>query len=72
MLILLMPKADEIVSSCLDRLIISIDGLTQKTYEQYRVNGNLKIEASKLLVESKGKSVQIHLHHFSIFGRKIK
>ena len=48
-------KADEIVSSGLDRLIISIDGLTQKTYEQYRVNGNLKkvIEASKLLVESK-------------------
>ena len=34
-------KALEIVDSGLDRLIISIDGLTQKTYEQYRVNGKL-------------------------------
>ena len=50
-------KADEIVSSGLDRLIISIDGLTQKTYEQYRVNGKLNkvVEASKLLVDSKNK-----------------
>lgn len=48
-------KSDEIVSSGLDRLIISIDGLTQETYEQYRVNGKLNkvIEASKLLVSSK-------------------
>lgn len=35
-------KAEEIVASGLDRLIISIDGLTQATYEQYRVNGQLK------------------------------
>ena len=50
-------KADEIVSSGLDRLIISIDGLTHKTYEQYRVNGKLNkvVEASKLLVDSKNK-----------------
>jgi radical SAM protein with 4Fe4S-binding SPASM domain len=48
-------KAREIVASGLDRLIISIDGLTQATYEQYRVNGNLQkvIEASKHLVEAK-------------------
>jgi MoaA/NifB/PqqE/SkfB family radical SAM enzyme len=41
-------RAREIVDSGLDRLIISIDGLTQKTYEQYRVHGNLKkvIEAT--------------------------
>ncbi len=50
-------KAEEIVQSGLDRLIISIDGLTQETYEQYRVHGNLEkvIEASKLLVLAKRK-----------------
>jgi radical SAM protein with 4Fe4S-binding SPASM domain len=50
-------KAEEIVQSGLDRLIISIDGLTQETYEQYRVNGNLNkvIEASKHLVSAKHK-----------------
>lgn len=48
-------KAEEIVASGLDRLIISIDGLTQKTYENYRVNGNLEkvIAATKLLVSAK-------------------
>jgi len=30
------------VESGLDRLIISIDGTTQETYQQYRVGGNLK------------------------------
>ncbi len=34
-------KAREIVASGLDRLIISIDGLTQETYENYRVHGTL-------------------------------
>jgi radical SAM protein with 4Fe4S-binding SPASM domain len=48
-------KAEEIIDSGLDRLIISIDGLTQETYENYRVHGNLAkvIEASKLLIEAK-------------------
>ncbi len=48
-------KAIEIVKSGLDRLIISIDGLTQETYEQYRVHGHLEkvIEGSKHLVEAK-------------------
>jgi len=48
-------KAKEIVASGLDRLIISIDGLTQETYAQYRVNGKLSkvIEGSKFLVEAK-------------------
>jgi radical SAM protein with 4Fe4S-binding SPASM domain len=48
-------KAEEIVQSGLDRLIISIDGLTQETYENYRVNGKLEkvIEASKWLITSK-------------------
>ena len=50
-------KADEIVQSGLDRLIISIDGLTQETYENYRINGKLSkvIEATKQLVVSKQK-----------------
>jgi radical SAM protein with 4Fe4S-binding SPASM domain len=50
-------KAEEIILSGLDRLIISIDGLTQETYENYRVFGKLEkvIEASKLLVEAKRK-----------------
>jgi radical SAM protein with 4Fe4S-binding SPASM domain len=48
-------KATEIVKSGLDRLIISIDGLTQETYEQYRVHGQLEkvIEGSKFLVDAK-------------------
>ncbi len=50
-------KAEEIVASGLDRLIISLDGLTQKSYEQYRVNGSLEkvLSATKLMVEAKEK-----------------
>jgi len=33
--------ATELVASGLDRLIVSIDGLTQEVYEQYRVGGTL-------------------------------
>lgn len=48
-------KASDIVASGLDRLIISIDGLTQETYESYRVHGQLSkvIEGSKNIVEAK-------------------
>lgn len=50
-------KAEEIVQSGLDRLVISLDGLTQKSYEQYRINGSLEkvLEATKLLVLAKTK-----------------
>jgi radical SAM protein with 4Fe4S-binding SPASM domain len=58
-------KAEEIIDSGLDRLIISIDGLTQETYENYRVHGNLAkvIEATKLLIATKKekKSATPHL-----------
>lgn len=58
-------KAEEIVHSGLNRLIISIDGLTQKTYENYRINGKLEkvIEATKHLVDAKKmlKSTTPHL-----------
>lgn len=50
------PKvADDIVDSNLDRLIISIDGLTQKTYENYRVNGELKkvIQGTENILQAK-------------------
>lgn len=48
-------KAEEIVASGLDRLIISIDGLTQETYENYRVHGQLQkvIEGTEFLVAAK-------------------
>jgi radical SAM protein with 4Fe4S-binding SPASM domain len=51
-------KAEEIVASGLDRMIISIDGLTQETYENYRVNGQLPkvIEATKYMVQAKAQA----------------
>lgn len=50
-------KAEEIVNSGLDRLIISIDGLTQETYENYRVHGSLEkvIKGTEFLIEAKKK-----------------
>lgn len=48
-------KARETVESGLDRILISIDGTTQETYEQYRVGGSLEkvIEGTKNLVRAK-------------------
>ncbi len=48
-------KARDIVNSGLDRLIISIDGLTQETYESYRIHGQLEkvISGAKAMVEAK-------------------
>ncbi|TNE99209.1 MAG: radical SAM protein [Bacteroidetes bacterium] len=48
-------KAEEIVRSGLDRLIISVDGLSQETYVQYRVNGKLEkvISGIKEIVTAK-------------------
>ncbi len=48
-------KALDIVNSGLDRLIISIDGLTQATYENYRVHGSLAkvIEGTNHLLKAK-------------------
>jgi radical SAM protein with 4Fe4S-binding SPASM domain len=50
-------KAKEIIESGLDRLIISLDGTTQETYESYRINGSIETvkEATKILVETKKK-----------------
>jgi radical SAM protein with 4Fe4S-binding SPASM domain len=48
-------KARETVESGLDRILISIDGTTQQSYEQYRIGGNLEkvIEGTKNLVSAK-------------------
>lgn len=50
-------KAEEIVESGLDRLIISIDGLTQETYEQYRIHGKLDkvLEGTQHILNAKKK-----------------
>ena len=48
-------KAQETVASGLDRILISIDGTTQETYEQYRVGGSLEkvLEGTTNLVRAK-------------------
>ena len=50
-------KAEEIVNSGLDQLIISMDGTNQESYEKYRINGdfNLVIYNLKLLAKAKEK-----------------
>jgi len=50
-------NAEKTVNSGLDRLIISLDGLTQETYSKYRVEGELKTVLSGIenLVEAKRK-----------------
>jgi radical SAM protein with 4Fe4S-binding SPASM domain len=49
--------AEETVKSGLDKIIISIDGTTQETYEAYRIGGKLEkvIEGTKNLVAAKKK-----------------
>lgn len=48
-------RCREIVRSGLSRLIISIDGTTQETYEQYRIGGHLNkvLEGTKNLLAAK-------------------
>jgi len=48
-------KTRKIISSGLDRIIVSIDGITQQVYEKYRKNGSLQkvIDGVKTLVELK-------------------
>ena len=50
-------KAEEIVRSGLNRLIISIDGTTQEVYEQYRRRGNLDkvISGTRAILDAKKK-----------------
>ncbi|SOE20003.1 radical SAM additional 4Fe4S-binding SPASM domain-containing protein [Spirosomataceae bacterium TFI 002] len=48
-------SARKTVESGLDRLIVSIDGTSQETYEQYRVGGKLEkvIEGTKNIIQAK-------------------
>ena len=48
-------RAQEIVRSGLDRILISIDGTTQDVYEQYRVHGTLQkvLDGTKNLIEAR-------------------
>ncbi len=48
-------KAEAIVLSGLDKLIVSIDGTTQETYERYRIGGSLEkaLQGIKNLIECK-------------------
>ncbi len=50
-------NAEDIVKSGLDKIIFSIDGFTQETYEKYRKNGNLNtvLNALKEVAEQKRK-----------------
>jgi radical SAM protein with 4Fe4S-binding SPASM domain len=57
-------KARETIESGLDRILISIDGTTQETYEQYRIGGSLEkvIEGTKNLVQAKRELNSITPH----------
>jgi len=50
-------NAEEVVRSGLDQLIISVDGVSQEVYEQYRVHGDLEKvwRATEALVKAKQK-----------------
>lgn len=57
------PKnAEKTVASGLDRIIISLDGLDQSSYEKYRVGGNFKqvIRGIENLVEAKKRMKSSH------------
>jgi radical SAM protein with 4Fe4S-binding SPASM domain len=49
--------AEEVVKSGIDSMIVSVDGATQETYNQYRVNGSLEkvLNNVKALVAAKKK-----------------
>lgn len=48
-------SARAVIKSGLDRIIISVDGLTQETYEKYRIGGKLSkvIEGTRNLIEAR-------------------
>ncbi|MBE6321811.1 MAG: radical SAM protein [Bacteroidales bacterium] len=50
--------AERIVASGLDKIIVSVDGATQESYEKYRIGGQIDkaLNAIKLIVDEKKKS----------------
>ena len=65
-----MPNINDLVNSGLDELIISIDGITQETYNKYRVNGDLATVLQNItsLVE---KKTELKKHTPRIVGQFI-
>jgi radical SAM protein with 4Fe4S-binding SPASM domain len=57
-------NAEKTVRSGLDRIIISVDGTTQETYEQYRIGGKLEtvLQGARNLVQCK-RELQSHSPH---------
>ncbi len=53
----IMPDEEDLINSGLDSMIVSLDGTTQKTYNKYRINGELSkvIENTKKIVQAKKK-----------------
>ncbi len=51
-------QAEALVTSGLDKLIVSVDGATQEVYEKYRVGGNIEtvFKNMKMLVEAKNRN----------------
>ncbi len=50
--------ADKIIRSGLDELIVSVDGITQETYEKYRVDGSLDkvLQGTENVIKAKKKA----------------
>ncbi len=67
----------DIVDSGLDQIVLSIDGMTQETYEQYRIGGNLEKvleNAQKIILEKKkNKSKKPYIiWQYLVFKHNIK
>lgn len=67
-------KALDIIDSGLSRLIISIDGITQETYEDYRIHGQLEkvLRGTKAVMQAKSqrKSATPHvIWQFLVTGK---
>jgi MoaA/NifB/PqqE/SkfB family radical SAM enzyme len=63
------------IESGLDRLIISIDGTTQETYQSYRVGGQLDkvIEGAKNIVHWKKEMQRKNtIYYFPVFSSETK
>ena len=57
-------KAESLINSGLDLILMSVDGITQETYQKYRVGGNLELALKnmKLLADAKRKLKNDKIH----------
>ena len=65
-------RAEAIVASGLDRLIISIDGMTQETYSSYRIGGRLDkvLEGTQNVLDARRKSKGAKTPHCMAISRR--